>query len=134
MSMRGLGSLSDLAKIIEAASNPESELREDRQRPKKGGSHRKVEMKRVVDPKRKAWHEKRLREQQQKAVTLASDQKAAVVAATPVVDTKLTKTVAVGLSGSLMKTLAAAKDAKPKVDEKNKKKEAWRRKPGDPVF
>ena len=30
MSMRGLGSLSDLAKIIEAANNPESELREDR--------------------------------------------------------------------------------------------------------
>lgn len=132
MSMRGLGSLSDLAKIIEAANNPESELREDRQRPKKGGTHRKVEMKRSVDPKRKAWHQKRLKEQQQKAVTLASDQKAPEV--TPAVDTKLTKTVAVGLSGSLMKTLAAAKDAKPKADEKDKKKEAWRRKPGDPVF
>lgn len=130
MSMRGLGSLSDLAKILEQASNPESDLREDRQKPKKAGSHRKVEMKRSVDPKRKAWHERRLREQQQRAITLASDQKAVAPAS---VDTKLTKTVAVGLSGSLMKTLAAAKDAKPKVEDK-KKPEAWRRKPGDPVF
>lgn len=130
MSMRGLGSLSNLAKILEAASNPESDLREDRQKPKKAGSHRKVEMKRSVDPKRKAWHERRLREQQQRATTLASDQKTAAPSS---VDTKLTKTVAVGLSGSLMKTLAAAKDAKPKVEDK-KKPEAWRRKPGDPVF
>jgi hypothetical protein len=132
MSMRGLGSLSDLAKIIEAANNPESDLREDRQKPKKGGSHRKVEMRRAVDPKRKAWHQKRLKEQQQKTVTLASDQKPTTPA--PAVDAKHAKTVAVGLSGSLLQTLAAAKDAKPKAEDKDKKKEAWRRKPGDPVF
>jgi hypothetical protein len=132
MSMRGLGSLSDLAKIMEAATNPESDLREDRQKPKKAGSHRKVEMRRTVDPKRKAWHEKRLREQQQKATTLASDVKATAPA--PAVDTKLTKTVAVGLSGSLLQTLAAAKEAKPKAEADKKRPEAWRRKPGDPVF
>ena len=31
MSKRSLGGLADLAKILEEASNPESELREDRQ-------------------------------------------------------------------------------------------------------
>jgi hypothetical protein len=39
----------------------------------------------------------------------------------------------VGLSGSLLQTLAAAKDAKPKAESKTRT-EAWRRKPGDPVF
>ena len=60
MSKRSLGGLADLAKILEEASNPESELREDRQaaKPKialrKGGT---VKQTRAIDPKRMAWYE-----------------------------------------------------------------------------
>jgi hypothetical protein len=45
----------------------------------------------------------------------------------------LAKSVASKLGGSLMQTLAAAKDAKPKA-EGQKRSEAWRRKPGESIF
>ncbi|HWQ10886.1 MAG TPA: hypothetical protein VN436_17315, partial [Holophaga sp.] len=66
MSKRSLGSLADLAKILEEASNPESEVREDRKeaKPKPVPAHRTgTKQTRVLDPKRKAWYERRLREQ-----------------------------------------------------------------------
>ncbi|HJW08707.1 MAG TPA: hypothetical protein VJ483_03685 [Holophagaceae bacterium] len=126
MSIRGLASL---AKILEEASNPDSVVREDRPRRKvvlkKGDGE-----KRAVDPKRKAWYDKRLRESAKKEAT------AAAAASAPVMPTPTaiaTKSVAVGLSGSLMQSLAAAKDAKPKVESKTRT-EAWKRKPGEPVF
>lgn len=131
MSMRGLGSLANLAKILEAASNPESELREDRQKPKKVLHGKRVNAKKTVDPKRKAWHERRLREMNQKATSLASD--AAKPAPVPTVDPKAAKAVAAGLSGSLISALASAKPGV-KPDAQNKRQEAWKRKPGDPVF
>ena len=132
MSMRGLGGLANLAKILEEANNPESELREDRQKPKKRLTGKKIELRKTVDPKRKAWHERRLREMQKKSMPQTSDSVKPVEV--PAVDTKITKSVAAGLTGSLMATLAAAKDAKPKVEASKQRAESWRRKPGDPVF
>lgn len=131
MSKHGLGSLADLARILEEASNPESELREDRKetKPKAVPVHRRASIKqtRVIDPKRKAWYEKRLQEQAQSAAPVAAP--APAVAPAPA----KTKAAAVRLGTNLLETLAAAKDAKPKTDQKTKT-EPWRRKPGDPVF
>jgi hypothetical protein len=133
MSRNGLGSLADLARILEEATNPESHLREDRKevKPKALHLHRKSAAKQVrtIDPKRKAWYEKRLQEQAQRL-----EPKAETPA--PVETTKdpaKTKAAAVRLGSTLLDTLAAAKDAKPKAEAKQKT-EAWRRKPGDPVF
>jgi hypothetical protein len=134
MSMRGLGSLANLAKILEAASNPESDLREDRQKPKKVLHGKRVSAKKAVDPKRKAWHERRLRELNKKAPTQASDAAKPTTPAVPTVDPKAAKAVAAGLSGSLISALAAAKPGVAKPDAQNKRQEAWKRKPGDPVF
>lgn len=131
MSKRSLGSLADLAKILEEASNPESEVREDRKetKPKAATVHRTgPKQTRVLDPKRKAWYEKRLREQAESAAP--SSAVAAVVE--PPKDPAITKAAAVRLGTNLMETLAAAKDIKPKSDQK--KTEPWRRKPGDPIF
>ena len=107
MNLRGLG---NLAKILEEAAKPDSVLREDREKPKpkvlkKGEKAGNI---RVIDPKRKVWYEKRLKE-----VT--------------------SKNVASKLGGSLLQTLAAAKDVKPKADSQ-KRSEAWRRKPGESIF
>lgn len=133
MSKHGLGSLADLARILEEASNPESELREDRKetKPKTAVVHRKASIKqtRIIDPKRRAWYEKRLQEQAQSALPAAL---AAPAPVTPPAPAK-TKAAAVRLGANLLETLAAAKDAKPKTEQKAKT-EAWRRKPGDPVF
>lgn len=133
MSKHGLGSLSDLARILEEASNPESELREDRKevKPKAAPVHRKASIKqtRVIDPKRRAWYEKRLQEQAQSATPVGVG---APAPATPPAPAK-TKAAAVRLGANLLETLAAAKDAKPKTDQKIKA-EPWRRKPGDPIF
>ncbi len=126
MSIRGLASL---AKILEEASNPDSVVREDRPKRKLVLKKGHVE-KRAVDPKRKAWYDKRLKESAKKEAAPAA---AAESAPAPLPTAAATKSVAVGLSGSLMQTLAAAKDAKPKVESKGRA-EAWRRKPGDPVF
>ncbi|HJV90603.1 MAG TPA: hypothetical protein VJ623_09885 [Holophagaceae bacterium] len=131
--MRGLGSLANLAKILEAASNPESDLREDRQKPKKVLHGKRVSAKKAVDPKRKAWHERRLKELNKKAPVQAAAAKPASPAV-PTTDPKAAKAVAAGLSGSLISALAAAKPGAAKPDSQNKRQEAWKRKPGDPVF
>ena len=128
---RGLGSLSDLAKILEEASNPESIVREDRQ-PKPKVAHRKgmvVKQAKAIDPKRKAWHDRRLKEQAAKAVAATPS----TPAPEPIIKPATTKAVASGLTSSLLSTLAAAKTAKPK-EEGNKRSEAWKRKPGESVF
>ncbi len=129
MSKKTLGSLSDLARILEEAANPESELREDRKplpKPaRKATGHTKA---RIVDPKRKAWHDRRLRELAERPQESGSDGEAAV----PVVKPATTKAVATKVGGSLLQTLAAARTAKPKSE--SKRPEAWKRKPGDPLF
>ncbi|MFN8012692.1 MAG: hypothetical protein U0P81_15085 [Holophagaceae bacterium] len=133
MSKRSLGSLADLAKILEESANPESVVREDRKvvKAKKADGRKAVQVKaKVVDPKRKAWHDRRLKEQ---AAAPAAAKAAAPAAENPV-KPALTKAVATSLTGSLLDTLAAAKEAKPKQDGNGKKTEAWRRKPGDPIF
>ncbi len=133
MSKRSLGSLADLAKILEESANPESIVREDRKvvKAKKSDGRKSVQVKaKVVDPKRKAWHDRRLKE---KAAAASAAKPAAPAPENPV-KPALTKAVATSLTGSLLDTLAAAKDAKPKQDANGKKTEAWRRKPGDPIF
>lgn len=133
MNKRGLGSLADLAKILEEASNPESAVREDRKETKaKVVAHRKVSTaaSRPIDPKRKAWYEKRLREQADK--TDAARPSDGVVVE-PVVKPAVTKAAATRLGSTLLETLAAAKDPRTKTEGKGKP-EAWRRKPGDPIF
>ena len=82
-----------------------------------------------IDPKRKAWHDRRLKEQAAKPNVSAPS--APVVE--PVTKPAHTKAVATGLASSLLSTLAAAKTAKPK-EEGNKRSEAWKRKPGESVF
>ena len=132
MTLRGLG---NLAKILEEAAKPDSVLREDREKPKpkvlKKGE--KVGNTRIIDPKRKVWYEKRLKEITSKSVatenTASGPVSAPLVPAAPA----LAKNVASLLGGSLLQTLAAAKDAKPKV-EGQKRSEAWRRKPGESIF
>jgi hypothetical protein len=129
MSKKTLGSLADLARILEEAANPESELREDRKplpKPaRKATGHTKA---RIVDPKRKAWHDRRLREGAEKPPETCSDSEVAG----PILKPATTKAVATKVGGSLMESLAAARTAKPKVD--SKRPEAWKRKPGDPLF
>jgi len=135
---RGLGSLADLAKILEEASNPESNLREDRKenKPKptlarKAGGSKKI---RVLDPKRKLWYEKRLKEQteQAKENVVAAE----ITPSAPVRSPSLTRAAATRVGGSLLESLANAKEGKPKAKSENGKgrAEAWRRKPGDPIF
>jgi hypothetical protein len=132
---RGLGSLADLAKILEEASNPESELREDRKEAKpkvtaarKSGGAKQV---RVIDPKRKVWYEKRLREQAEAAKSHTEGAEAqAPVLHTP----SLTRAAATRAGGSLLESLANAKESKPKGETGKGRAEAWRRKPGDRIF
>ena len=130
MSKRSLGSLADLAKILEEASNPESDVREDRKeaKPKLAPIHRTgTKQTRVLDPKRKAWYERRLREQAEGAHAQAPSTQQE-----PAKDPAVTRAAAVKLGANLLETLAAAKEIKPKVEQK--KAEPWRRKPGDPIF
>jgi hypothetical protein len=133
MSKRGLGSLADLAKILEEASNPESTVREDRKETKpKVVATRKMggtTGTRSIDPKRKAWYQKRLREQSEKGDAVRTEMPTPEVAVKPAV----TKAVATRVGVGILETLAAAKDAKTKTEGKSKV-EAWRRKPGDPIF
>ncbi len=134
---RGLGSLADLAKILEEASDPESELREDRKESKpkpavarKSGGAKQV---RVIDPKRKLWYEKRLKEQAEAAkVHTTEAETPAPVLHTP----SLTRAAATRVGGSLLESLATARESKPKGRNEGGKgrAEAWRRKPGDPIF
>lgn len=129
MSKKTLGSLADLARILEEAANPESELREDRKplpKPaRKATSHTKA---RIIDPKRKAWHDRRLRESAEKPVETGPETEVAG----PVVKPSTTKAVATKVGGNLLQSLAAARTAKPKAE--SKRPEAWKRKPGDPIF
>ena len=133
--MAGFGSLANLAKILEDASKPDSSVREDRERRK--AVLKKVSttgLRRAVDPKRKAWHERRL-----KALAVKGEKKEAAeaeAAPSPIqlASRAATQSVASALSGSLMQTLAAAKDAKPKAKEGVQRAESWKRKPGDPLF
>jgi hypothetical protein len=137
MNLRGLG---NLAKILEEAAKPDSVLREDREKPKpkvlkKGEKAGNI---RIIDPKRKVWYEKRLREITAKSAmteSAASESSAAGPISAPAISAApaLAKTVASKMGGSLLQTLAAAKDAKPKV-EGQKRSEAWRRKPGESIF
>jgi hypothetical protein len=136
MNLRGLG---NLAKILEEAAKPDSVLREDREKPKpkvlkKGEKAGNI---RVMDPKRKVWYEKRLKEITAKTTAPEAPASGPVSAplSTPAMPAApaLAKSVASKLGGSLMQTLAAAKDAKPKA-EGQKRSEAWRRKPGESIF
>ncbi len=124
-------SLADLAKILEEASNPESEHREDRKelKPKVTATRKGSLVANRVDPKRRAWYDKRLKEQARPAAPKV----AAGPVSEPVLRPGITKVAATQLGGTLLQTLAAAKDAKPKTDGKSKA-EPWRRKPGDPIF
>ena len=135
MNLRGLG---NLAKILEEAAKPDSVLREDREKPKpkvlKKGE--KAGTMRVMDPKRKVWYEKRLKEVTSKVAATESMASGPVSApAAPIQSSSpaLAKSVATKMGGSLLQTLAAAKDAKPKADGQ-KRSEAWRRKPGESIF
>jgi len=132
MSKNGLGTLANLAKILEEASDPESQVREDRREVKSKASQKNSSFgsrqKKALDPKRKAWYEKRLKEQ-------ADDQQACTSASssTPAIHTQaVTRASATDASSGLLNALAAAKEVKPK--DASKRPEAWKRKPGDPVF
>jgi len=129
MNLHGLG---NLAKILEEAAKPDSMLREDREKPKpkvlKKGE--KIGNIRIIDPKRKIWYEKRLKEITAKQTSPEGPASGPVSA--PAVPA-LAKSLAFQMGGSLLQTLAAAKDVKPKV-EGQKRSEAWRRKPGESIF
>ena len=132
MNLRGLG---NLAKILEEAAKPDSVLREDREKPKpkvlkKGEKTGNI---RVMDPKRKVWYEKRLKEITAKSVAPEAQATGPVSAPQNSVAPALAKTAASKMGGSLLQTLAAAKDVKPKA-EGQKRSEAWRRKPGESIF
>jgi len=133
---RGLGSLADLAKILEEASNPESSLRESRKesKPKLALARKNSGAKRtrIVDSKRKLWYEKRLKEkiEQSKEVTNIN----VVPPITNRMMPSLTRSAATGLGVSLLEALANAKEAKSKTEITKGRVEAWRRKPGDPIF
>jgi hypothetical protein len=132
MNLRGLG---NLAKILEEAAKPDSVLREDREKPKpkvlkKGEKTGNI---RVLDPKRKVWYEKRLKEITTKPSVAEGQASGPVSAPAVVAAPAMAKNIALKLGGSLLQTLAAAKDAKPKADGQ-KRSEAWRRKPGESIF
>lgn len=132
MSKRTLGSLADLAKILEEAVDPSSNVREDRKEAKPKPNLKKSEAVRVVkviDPKRKAWYDRRLREQAEPEVASAPAAPSVEQPPTP----EVTKAAVSKVGGTLIQVLSAAKSpSKPK--EGGKRPEAWRRKPGDPIF
>nr|WP_320132268.1 hypothetical protein [uncultured Holophaga sp.] len=134
MSKRTLGSLADLARIMEEAAKPDSTLREDRKesKPKAAAAKKKVTATapKLIDPKRKAWYDKRLREQVTPKVQETA-LAAPVTLAEPALDPTRTKAVATKATAGLLQVLATAN--KPKGESKQRA-EAWRRKPGDPVF
>ncbi len=137
MSKRPFGGLADLAKILEEASNPESELREDRKETKpkvalrKGGVAKPI---RAIDPKRMAWYQKRLKDQEEKSEVPRTEVE--IVVPEGPAKQVTTKAAASSLSASVMDSLKAAAQAsnKPKQDGAKQRPEAWKRKPGDPIF
>lgn len=132
MNLRGLG---NLAKILEEAAKPDSVLREDREKPKPKALKKgeKVGNTRIMDPKRKVWYQKRLKEITTKTVVLEGSASGPV--SSPLINAApaLARSVASQMGGSLLQTLAAAKEAKPKI-EAPKRSEGWRRKPGESIF
>jgi len=130
MSLRGFGSL---AKILEEAAKPDSQLREDRRERKTAQRKMAVVQRRTrqADPKRKAWYEKRLREIHQKASD-APENASSTPSRPASLPANVAKVAASQLSGSLLQVLANAKETKPK--EGKQRIEAWRRKPGEPIF
>lgn len=133
MNLRGLG---NLAKILEEAAKPDSMLREDRERtrPKVLKKGEKTTLARVMDPKRKAWYQKRLKEVTAKPEASSMEIPATGPVTNPASAPVLAKQVASQLGGSLLQTLAAAKEAKPKVENPKQRTESWRRKPGESIF
>jgi len=131
MGKQGLGTLANLAKILEEASDPESQLREDRKEVKPKAPQKNspsAHQGKVIDPKRRAWYEKRLKEQ-------ADDQQpgAPTVAPMQILPTQAaTRASAANASSGLLDALATAREAKSK--DGSKRPEAWKRKPGDPIF
>lgn len=131
MSKRTFGSLADLAKIMEAAADPHSVVREDRPTPKAMAKKASPERKtKAIDPKRKAWYDRRLKEQAEKAAaTPAPPRVEGVMLPQP----EMTRGVVSKVGGTLLQVLADARSPKQGEDTK-KRPEAWRRKPGDPIF
>jgi hypothetical protein len=132
MNLRGLG---NLAKILEEAAKPDSILREDREKPKpkflkKGEKAGNI---RVIDPKRKVWYQKRLKEATAKATGSEASEAASGPVSAPAAPVFAKNVASLVGGGSLLQTLAAAKDAKPKSDSP-KRSESWRRKPGESIF
>jgi hypothetical protein len=130
MSKRTLGTLADLAKILEQAADPTSAVREDRQIVKPKAASKKVESLRTtkaIDPKRKAWYERRLREQASAPVLEPTE-----TPVEPLIQPEKIRAIVPKVGGTLLKALAEAKNPKP--SEGAKRPEVWRRKPGDPLF
>src|ERR1035438_5093875 len=103
MNLRGLG---NLAKILEEAAKPDSVLREDREKPKpkvlkKGEKAGNI---RIIDPKRKVWYEKRLKEITAKSAMPESAASGPVSAPAAPAAPALAKTVASKMGGSLLQT------------------------------
>jgi hypothetical protein len=134
MSKRTLGSLADLAKILEQAVDPTSTVREDRQTIKAKSAPKKSEtgrISKVIDPKRKAWYERRLRQASDSSLSTP------MASGTPepvAIQPEVTKAAASMMGGTLMQVLAEAKSPKQSHGDSTKRPEAWRRKPGDPLF
>jgi len=133
MNRQGFGTLADLAQILEEASDPESQVREDRREAKpktlQNSSDSAEHKKKARDPKRKAWYDRRLKEQLYVQQTSVPSVMPTVVA---VPTQTVTRTAAANVSSGLHNALAAAKEIKPK--DADRKPEPWRRKPGDPIF
>jgi hypothetical protein len=135
MTKKGIGTLANLAQILEDATDPESQVREDRRETKAKAQQKEApapRQKKSIDPKRKAWHERRLKEQAEGRQAHPSGAAPAAQAPTLATTQVATRTAAASASGGLQSALAAAKDAKPK--DVSKRPEPWKRKPGDPFF
>ena len=78
------------------------------------------------------WYQKRLKEATAKAAGSEASEAASGPVSAPAAPV-FAKNVASLVGGSLLQTLAAAKDAKPKSDSP-KRSESWRRKPGESIF
>lgn len=137
MNIRSLGSLANLAKILEEAADPNSALREDRKETKAKQTGKKVErakVERVIDPKRKAWYDKRLREQAQRPAEVLTESVSVSVPQEPLLQPGAARAAATKVGGvSLLQSLSKAKSGD-KQAASGKRPEAWRRKPGDPIF
>jgi len=135
MSGKSFGTLANLAKILEEASDPESQVREKKRESKPkvtNAPSAKSERKKPIDPKRKAWHERRLREQAAVTTKTESPVPSPESKVANQIVPEATRTAAAGASSGLLNILATAKDAKPK--DGTKRPEAWKRKPSDPFF